>query len=163
MTAKVGKVTVVGKEFTYTLLPASQSWLRRLLAALYMVPMERVWMTYRLPFQGAVQITYPDAVEKPMASRLVSHELIHARWLAKWWGPVAGLLLAALVPLPIFFSGRWFIERHAHLHDIEAGYCTVEKAADRLWNKYLWAWPRPLMRRWFEKKTRAKWLPEERR
>jgi len=110
------------------------------------------WTTYRLLFQKRARITYPEYVRSPMEHlHILQHELIRAKDLMKWYGPVWMLLLATILPLPIYFSGRWFIERHAYLDDIKRGVRTVDSAVSTLWSAYGRPWPRSLMRQWFLK------------
>jgi hypothetical protein len=52
--------------------------------------------------------------------------------------------------LPVYLSGRWFIERHAFLGDIKLGRITLDAAIETLVHKYGNPWPRGSMRRWFE-------------
>lgn len=137
----------------FILRPADHDPVRRLLAPF--APIDKWWMVYRLPFQKRVIITYPPRVREPWATRTYQHELYHARHqFAKWWGPWFVPLLAGLLPLPIIFSGRWFIERWAYLEDIKAGRRTVEGAVRILWKMYGKPWPKELMRRWFERKLK---------
>lgn len=111
----------------------------------------RFWTTWRLPFQRAVRIGYPAGMTRSdaAASTVVAHEMHHARQVWPWYGPLWVLPCAALLPLPVLFSGRWWIERGAYLDDIRDGRITTEQAVDVLWRAYGWCWPRPLMRRWF--------------
>jgi len=62
--------------------------------------------------------------------------------------------LVWLLPLPVLFSGRWFIERAAYLDGIIKYGDDVEKCVNTLWDGYLWPWPKPLMRKWFYKKLK---------
>ncbi len=108
------------------------------------------WTTYRLPFQRYVTITYPPSVEHPQQHiGVVAHEMIHVRQFARFGAPLVIILLAGVLPLPLLFSGRWFIERSAYLEDIRARRMTIEHAVDVLWRRYGFAWPKALMRRWF--------------
>lgn len=108
------------------------------------------WTTYRLPFCRA-KITYPDSVKNPEEYHwVIDHEMFHVKQLAPWYGPIWMLLLATLFPLPMFYSGRWFIERHAYLHDIKRGQIGIVAAVDTLWNGYGRCWPRESMRKWFQ-------------
>ena len=99
-------------------------------------------------------IYYPTSVADPDADSLAgmrAHEMIHVE---QWRDhPVCMVLLYLLFPLPVLFSGRWFIERSAYLLDILAGRYSVDRAVEDIWSSYLWPWPRLLMRRWFEAKT----------
>lgn len=116
-----------------------------------------VWFTYRLPFQ-APTITVPQFESwlwngdiSLVGMDVLQHELVHARAIRPWYGPALFALLATVLPLPTLFSGRWFIERHAYLADIKARRCTVDEAVTVLWDNYGMAWPKPMMRRWFDK------------
>jgi hypothetical protein len=111
------------------------------------------WTTYRLP-GGRPRICYPLGVKDPMSRwPVIAHELVHVRQFAPAHGPLAMLLLSTLFPLPAFFSGRWYIERRAYLRDVLAGHRTIDEAVDTLWRGYGWCWPKPLMRRWFEREV----------
>lgn len=113
------------------------------------------WITYRLPFQKATTITYPPKTDDPMKYKSVlEHELVHAKLLEKWYGPVLGALLVSVFPLPILFSGRWFIERSAYLCNILNHGYEVDWVIDTLWDNYLFCWPKSLMKRWFLKKIK---------
>lgn len=107
------------------------------------------WTTFRLPFAKHVCVYHPPDADPVGHWRIVDHELVHAADLRHWYGPWLFMLGAALLPLPVLFSGRWFIERHAYLRDIQQGRCSIEQAVDVLWWRYGFCWPRPLMRRWF--------------
>lgn len=98
-------------------------------------------------------IYYPITVQDPAQHHLVEHESVHA-WQFRRWGWCAMVALTLLVPLPVLFSGRWFVERRAYLVDILGGHCTIEGAVNMLWQSYAWPWPRPWMRRWFEGQIR---------
>jgi len=109
------------------------------------------WTTWKLPFQRYVRIGYPTGISKPLEHQdVIDHELVHARQF-RAWGAVAVVLLAILLPLPVLFSGRWFIERDAYLRDIRARRRSIDGAVWLLWNQYGWCWPRARMRRWFER------------
>lgn len=114
---------------------------------------ERFWTTLRLPF-CAPRVYVPtyawSTITSSRHSDIIRHELVHVRDFAPWYGPFLMALLFVF-PLPVLFSGRWFIERHAYLGDILAGEVTAAEAAEMLWEYYLWPWPRPWMQRWFEK------------
>lgn len=114
------------------------------------------WTTYRLPFQSHVTVAHPPRVTRPEAhADVLAHEMHHVRQFTPWWGPVVVPLLAGLLPLPFLFSGRWFVERGAYLEDIRRGRYDVSTAVEVLWRHYAWAWPRPLMRRWFVRRLEA--------
>lgn len=111
--------------------------------------MKNFFTTVRLPFQKQPVIYFP-VNRNPMDYLDVSeHELIHADQQRTSWGLLKSFWLLWLFPLPIIFSGRWFIERHAFLLDIKAGRLTIEAAVYLLWRFYGLAWPPFLMRRWF--------------
>lgn len=100
-------------------------------------------------------IYYPEGVPDPLAKEhdgIRAHEMVHFnQWQEH---PICMVLLYLFFPLPFLFSGRWFIERPAYLLDILSGRFTVDAAVDSLWRSYLWPWPRPLMRAWFEARRR---------
>jgi len=64
--------------------------------------------------------------------------------------------LYLFLPLPVLFSGRWYFERHAYLHNIINHGYSIERVVDTLWNNYLWCWPKPLMKKWFERKVKER-------
>lgn len=109
------------------------------------------WTTYRLPFGDPI-IAHPPGID-PMLPRydwIREHELMHVEQQRGPWGLVSSALLYFLIPLPVLFSGRWFIEREPYLHDIQRGHQTPGRAAAVLWSSYFWPWPRAWMQRWFE-------------
>jgi hypothetical protein len=85
----------------------------------------------------------------PKYRHIREHELIHVRQQCGF-GLYWSALLYFLLPLPVLFSGRWFVEREAYLVDIVAGAKTVEQAVDILWRSYGYPWPKLLMRKWFD-------------
>jgi hypothetical protein len=114
--------------------------------------MARMWTTYRLPFQRCVRITHPVGLFSPAScDGILEHELVHVAQFRRWWAPWLLPLFVSLLPLPVIFSGRWFVERPAYLCDIRNGRLTLEGVVQLLWSKYGAPWPRPLMRRWFER------------
>ena len=140
-------VTATGFEFV----KVSDDWLRRVLATLRLVKRTR-WMVYRFPWQRRVRVTHPDDVDPRAADRhrVRRHEFHHVQDFIPWWGPWVQISLCALLPLPVLFSGRWFVERRAYRDAIDQGWTTVDRVLDVLWSKYAFAWPRPLMRAWLE-------------
>jgi len=119
--------------------------------------MTHFWTTFRIPF-GKPIISYPLNVEDPTEERyapVLQHEKIHSEDERSTWGLFKMFWLYFFLPLPVLFSGRWYVERYAYLHNMinhtDNGY-TVERGVESLWNNYLWAWPKPLMRKWFNKK-----------
>lgn len=111
--------------------------------------------TYRLPFQRYVRICVPARfvdLKDHQKREILRHEHFHVRQFAPWYGPWLMLVLQFILPLPVFFSGRWFIERHAYLDEIRHGGLLRESAVRILWEQYGWPWPRILMRKWFDKK-----------
>lgn len=138
----------------YLLRPANEDPVRRILSPI--APIDKWWMVYRLPFQERVTITYPPHVREPWNTKTYQHELYHAReQFSKWWGPWFIPILASVFPLPVFFSGRWFLERGAYLADIKAGRRSVKGSARILSQMYWKPWPEPLMRAWFERQLRG--------
>jgi hypothetical protein len=111
--------------------------------------MSNYWTTYRLPFCQPV-ISYPTTVENPEKySVFLVHENAHVEQFRPWYGPFIVLFLYVLLPLPVMFSGRWFVERGPYLLDIKAGFRTPESAAATLWAGYFYPWPRSWMAKWF--------------
>ena len=114
--------------------------------------------TYRIPFCSPV-IACPVGVNTARVhldyAQTMRHEMYHVRQFAPWYGPIWMLLLVALVPLPILWSGRWLVEREAYLSDIRHG-ADLEAVVQVLWHDYGWCWPTPLMRRWFYKQLRSR-------
>ncbi len=112
------------------------------------------WTTYRLPF-GKTRITYSPDTKDPMEREdMLEHELFHVPQFKPFWGPWFWIPMATIAPLPIVFSGRWFLERHAFLNDIRKGRKTVDRAVRTLWISYMLAWPPPLMRWWFNRQLK---------
>lgn len=119
------------------------------------------WTTVRLPF-GKSTIAHPPGIDPmlPEYDQTRSHELGHVEQQRTAWGLLKSFLLYFFFPLPVVFSGRWFVERELFLEDILAGELTVERAVNLLFWSYFFAWPRFLMRRWFEDqmwKRRDRW------
>jgi len=84
---------------------------------------------------------------------VIEHELYHVEQYRRFWHFYS--LLYLLVPLPILFAYfRWRFERVAYLHQIKHYGRSVEVTVDLLWRVYGWCWPKPLMRRWFNKELR---------
>lgn len=105
----------------------------------------------------------PRTIYAPVGTRLtagelqrqrviIEHELVHIGQARRWpgWFQLSYLLL----PLPFGLAYfRWVWERRAYLVDIRAGRLSIEEVVDTLWASYGWCWPRPLMRRWFEREV----------
>lgn len=120
----------------------------------FIVPtfMTRFFTTYRLPFQKQGTIACPVGYDPMDYPGVLEHELVHVEQQRSAWGLFKSFWLYFLLPLPIIFSGRWFIERDAYLLDIKAGRITVEYAVNTLWKSYAFAWPPGLMRKWFNER-----------
>ena len=125
--------------------------LMRLIGRLWPGFMLYSWTTYRIPFMRA-RVCHPIGVNPENKLITYQHELMHVKQLHPWYGPFLVCALYFLLPLPVFFSGRWFIERHAFLWDIRMKLRTVDDAIDALHGKYFRPWPKSWMREWFEKK-----------
>jgi hypothetical protein len=117
---------------------------------------DNVVMVYRWPGQSWVRVSVPQhweteqqSVGQVLGPDLYAHEAVHIRQFSTRWGPWVVPLLATILPLPVFFSGRWFIERRAFLVDILNGVLTVPQAVAILHSRYGMPWPRSMMRRWF--------------
>jgi hypothetical protein len=75
---------------------------------------------------------------------------VHIEQARRW--PVFWQLSYLLLPLPFGFAWfRWHWEREAYLVDLRAGRLTVDEVVETLWSNYAWTWPKPWMRRWFER------------
>lgn len=146
------------------LIPKSRSRLMRLAGVfLGSAFMTDFWTTYRVPFAKPV-ISYPDDTREPMRhTTTLDHELVHVGQLRPWYGPFLLSLLVTVFPLPFFFSGRWYIERPAYLNEIKNNIRELDDAVDILWNDYGWCWPKPLMRRWFQKHFSSEWKIRQQR
>jgi len=132
------------------------SWLMRLIGRFSPTFMRFFWTTYRLPFQKQATIACPAGIEDPLDDKhdkVIAHEMVHVKQLEPWYGPFLMLFLYFLFPLPVFFSGRWFVEREAYLVDIKNGRVGLGSAVDILWLAYFYCWPKSLMRKWFEKRV----------
>jgi hypothetical protein len=99
--------------------------------------------TYRLPFMKFANVCTPSTWEQIPAwfrEHIILHEQHHVRQFKPWYGPWL-VIAAQLLPLPIFFSGRWFVERRAMLDDIKRNDMDAEQAVAMLWKGYGWPWP----------------------
>lgn len=105
--------------------------------------------TIRRPFQKYGTIYYPHGTNPMKYMGVLEHELMHVEQQKTTWGLIKSVFLATLFPLPVFLSGRWFLEREPFLHDIKKGMKTVDQAVDMLWGSYGWCWPKCLMKKWF--------------
>lgn len=134
--------------------PKSELWWARAIGFFWADFMTKWWTTIRFPFQLSV-IAYPDGIDpmEPRYAWIVAHEMEHVEQQRGPWGLFKSAMLCFFVPLPVVFSGRWYLEREPYLHNILGGHKTIDKAVDNLWRFYLWAWPKPRMRRWFERKV----------
>lgn len=108
--------------------------------------------TYRLPFQKQGTIAYPDGLDPMDYMDVLEHELIHIKQQRTAWGLIKSALFVSIIPLPIIFSGRWFLEKYPYFLDIRKGLLTIDQVTDLLWGSYGWAWPKPLMRRYFKRR-----------
>jgi hypothetical protein len=81
---------------------------------------------------------------------VVAHEFVH---LTQWFrlGAIRFLLLYFVFPLPVFFSGRWWLERDAFLVQIRHFGMTIGEATTAVSGKaYTWCWPKRWILEWFE-------------
>lgn len=108
----------------------------------------RAWTTI-----GPRVIYAPDGTDLARLDRhevTILHELVHIGQARRW--PVWFQLSYLLVPVPIVFAWfRWRWEREAYLVTLRARRGTIEQVVQVLWRGYGWCWPRPWMRRWFER------------
>jgi hypothetical protein len=112
-------------------------------------------------------IYYPSGVSDLKDKRLaqtIGHEMMHVAQFERL-GMLTMFCLYVLFPLPILFSGRWFIEREPYLADlIAAGHkhgfpsarrdADIDAVVDTLWRGYLMPWPKRSMEFWFKKNLR---------
>jgi len=141
------------------LIPKHKSLAMRIIGFFSKSFINNFWTTYRLPFQKQATIAYPESNDiskydqiPDWAMRILEHELVHVKDMSSSWGLFKMFWLVWLLPLPILFSGRWFIERHAYLYGMIKYNDNVDERVDALWNGYAWPWPKYLMRKWFNKK-----------
>jgi hypothetical protein len=114
--------------------------------------MTEFFTTMRLPFQKRPTIYYPTTINDPISRQsTMEHELIHADDMRTGWGLFKMAMLVSIFPLPIIFSGRWYIERKAYLHNIVNHNYNIDAVVNSLWSNYLIPWPKPLMKKWFLK------------
>ena len=149
-------ITEFEKKHNVRFISKDKSWLMRLIGFFSNTFTYNFWTTYRLPFQKPT-ITYPPDTKDPMALRYRSireHELIHCKDMRSACGLFKIFWLFLLIPLPILFSGRWFIERYAYLHGIINYNHSIDRVINILWDSYGWIWPKSLMRRWFNRKLK---------
>lgn len=140
----------MSKEISTVLFRAKRSsLLMRTIGAVAPKFMTHYWTT----FWGVIY--YPTSVRRPMASEhryIAQHELVHLHQQRDLGGKILTILLYLIFPLPIFFSGRWFVERDAFLLDIKNGYRTVAESVDELHFNYIRPWPRSWMAKWFRER-----------
>lgn len=140
-------------KFEYRLIPKHDSWLMCAVGAVIPGFMD-YWTTYRVPGRIGV-ITYPSHIKDPRKHpKILEHERVHVEQQRTAWGLFKSFWLVWLLPLPVLFSGRWFIERPAYLLDIRNGRHSLESAVSVLWGGYFYPWPRKLMRQWFIEQLR---------
>lgn len=114
--------------------------------------MTNFFTTYRLPGQKHGTIAYPAGADPMKFPEVLEHELMHVEQQSTALGLFKSAIFVSVFPLPVLFSGRWFIEREPYLNDIKKGRRTVEESVDVLWGSYGLAWPKPLMRKWFNER-----------
>jgi len=144
------------------IMPKSSHWFHKV--AGWFIPAWNVgiFSVLRFPGRSRPVIWVPDArlnqdgfVSK--YSGTLKHELVHCHQQSSWWGVTMTSLLVTVLPLPVFYSGRWWVERYAFLKDIERdkasgkyGKYTPEIAAQILHESYGRPWPVKKMIKWFE-------------
>lgn len=139
---------------SYLLVRKDQSLFMRLLSIFVPGFMDRIWTTWRWPLQKQVKIYYPVDVKNPLMPAyegILNHEEVHCRDFQKLGAPIWIAFLYLVFPLPIFCSGRWWVERRAFLTDIRNNRNVLDEAVKQLWRFYLCPWPRSSMKKWFEK------------
>jgi hypothetical protein len=97
------------------------------------------------------RVFYPTYIFDPLSDKYedtVRHELVHVRQWRKGWFKFVALYF--IFPLPVLFSGRWFIEREAYLEQIKADpFINPSWISSVLWENYLCPWPKSWMTKWF--------------
>ncbi len=129
------------------------SWAWRLVGVFFWTWHRSAWTTWRWPWNEQITIWASAGTSSITMHHIdkIDHELFHCRDLRPRSGPWKIGVLNFLVPLPLVFSGRWFVERWAYLEAVRRGTKTVDSAVDKLFSfTYLYPWPPPLMRRWFK-------------
>ena len=137
------------------------SGLMSLIASLPFIPktfMERFWTTIGQTIYVPDSVDMSDPGWKVKHRVTIAHENVHRIQFLKY-GYVLMFLIYVLFPLPVYFSGRYFIERPAylvslsfypkHMHD-----AVIEKIVETLWENYFFAWPKSWMRKWFKEKAK---------
>lgn len=136
----------------------TDSWLMRTIGWLLRVSgindrfMDHYWTTI------GDRIYYPARIKQPHDLQhfgIREHEQMHVEQfyragLGLW--PLGVVVLAVVylfLPLPLWFSGRWFIERGPHLLDIKTGRRGLTQAIEGLHKGYWRPWPKSWMREWF--------------
>jgi hypothetical protein len=120
--------------------------------------LRRRWVTVgnRIFYPDKVHPPYPEHNEKTQLAWMhqhlqrVAHELAH---VAQWhrYGKAGFLLRYFVFPLPVFYSGRYFLEREAYAVDVRWFNLSPGAAATNLCSKaYGWSWPRSSAELWFE-------------
>lgn len=148
-------------KYEVRLRPKSELWWARAIGVIWPAFLTHWWTTIRFPFCRGV-MGHPVGID-PMAPKhkgTRNHELCHVVQQRGAWGLLKSFVLYFFLPLPVVFSGRWFIEREPYLKDILSCRLTIDQAVSILWRGYLWAWPRSLMRAWFERevmKAQGQW------
>jgi len=107
-------------------------------------------------------IYYPVVVEDLFSQQYedtIEHELVHVEQFKKM-GVILFFLFYIFLPLPILFSGRWFLERKAYMVQIntqkkqEHKENMISLVVDSLWKNYFFPYPRSLMTKWFKKQIK---------
>lgn len=139
----------------------ADSWLMKLagfFTKIFGVPFSRMWTTMgsRI-YYPATMAKYPaegtDGAKAAWIAQhqaIIQHELVHVAQFKRWTIFGVGFLYL-IFPLPVLFSGRWWIERPAYLLDIRSGYRTPQSAAHTLTKSYFYPWPNKWMIDWFLK------------
>lgn len=127
------------------------------------------WTTIRWPFQKKSRIYFPPQIGERCPwdedfAGIVAHERVHVRQWDHFGASVYWALLYTILPLPVYWSGRWWMERPAYLADLKAGrYETVEAAAWALYHYYGRPYPLKRMEAWFRKHLELLHAPDARK
>ncbi len=147
------------QQYRVRLKSKNDSWFMCMVGKVWPKFITYFWTTVRV-FGSRPTIYYPttitlkdDVVMPASVTPILEHELVHVEDMRGIWGLIRFALLYFIFPLPIFFSGRWFLERKAYLVNIVKHGYSIDFVVNMLWESYGWCWPRNLMVNWFIQKA----------
>ena len=152
------------KKYRIRLVKKTDSWVMRFIGLFSKKFRNYFWTTWRWPFQEYPVVYYPARIQNiGLYEHGLDHEKYHADFLRHWYGPPCVVLFSTILPLPMYISGRWFLERDAYLNDIIHQRRTLEMVVVELDTRYGHPWPKSWMRAWFQKGVAAYQLKKRRR